>query len=311
VADRGRYHRDQNPQSVPVAELLAANKRIRNVEPEQELFVDALLQREQSSGPVTAPQPAVVPVNRSRYAPLVLGVAAAAVVLAGALVATQTMSRPDEAGSKSAPAATPEHITGAKVFKPDVIRATLNTNRHGARDRHTKAGHVGTGSPDHQAQHPTDQGVPGAVAGGEPAPAQPGTISATTPRTTQPTGPLLGGTPPATTTNQGGLLDPITGPILGPILGFYSTAPAQPAQAYHMLAPSIQDGTADEFARSWDGVMNVQVQEATPDGPNSMVVRVSLLRVDGTWLVTQQRIVVGSGTAPMIVDAQLLSVSLG
>jgi hypothetical protein len=308
VADHGRYHRDQNTQSVPVAELLAANKRIRNVEPEPELFVDALLQHEQSSGPISAPQPAGPPANRSRHAPLVLGVAAAAAVLAGTLVATQTMSRPDGANSKAVPAAAPEHITGAKVFKPDVIRATLNTSRQG--------GQVGTGGSDRQApagqaQQPVDQGMPGAAAGGEAAPAQqPGVISAGTPRATQSAAPLLGGAS-ASTTNQSGLLDPITDPILGPILGFYSTAPAQPAQAYQMLAPSIQDGTADEFARSWDGVSNAQVQDATPDGPNAMVVRVSLLRVDGTWLVTQQRIVVNSGSTPKIVDAQLLSVSLG
>jgi hypothetical protein len=73
----------------------------------------------------------------------------------------------------------------------------------------------------------------------------------------------------------------------------------------------VRDGTVAEFVKSWEGVVSATVRGATPAGAHAAVVQVSLLRTDGSRLVTTQRIVVGGGPQPRIVAARLLSVSVG
>lgn len=363
MADRGLFHRDEDAPAIPVAELLAAHKRIRS-EPEEQVFVDELLQREEparqprqprqgrsarsGSGP-RAPQPllATAP-SPNRHTPRVLGVAATVAVLTGALVVAQSLThRADQQPPTVEAASGPTHITGYKVFKPDIIRASINDQGGDAASQGNGAGQAGAGAgagaaqqPGQQAGQPQGQpqggagqqpgaagsagqagsvgtgGTPGSVGGALPgagsgAPAQTGAPAAPA----QPRPPAQQPAPTTTSSRGGGLLDPIldpldpiTGPILGPILGFYSAAPSRPGTAYEYLDPAVQGGSVEDFTRSWTGVTGAVVEGARPDGPDAMVVQVSLMRLDGIRLTTQQRIVVSQGTAkPKIVDAQLLS----
>ena len=56
---------------------------------------------------------------------------------------------------------------------------------------------------------------------------------------------------------------------------------------------------------------NAIVQSATKAGPNTVLVQVLMLRTDGTQMHVKQRISVRGGHKPKIVEAQLLSVTLG
>lgn len=345
MADRGRFRRDVNPQSIPVAELLAAHKRVRNAVPDEPVFAEPMEQRlpreerqqreqrQQPSRPVRAPraprapQPMVATAPKDKsYVPRVLGVAASVAVLSAALlVVTQSLTGHQEPVS-TAPAAAPEAITGAKVFRPDVIKASLGTEAASAPDQSGKDAAKG-GDPAAEGGQPAAGGAVQQPANRQSQPGQqqqapaPAAPTQTQPAQPQPQPQLPTVNPPATTTSTaqgGGLLDPILDPILnpldpiiGPILGFYSAAPTQPTEAYMLLDPEIQDGTADEFASSWSEISDAEVLGAQPDGRNAMVVQVELVRIDGTRLLTEQRIVVGSGPRPRIMDAELLSVRLG
>jgi len=352
VAERGRFHRDEN--LIPVAELLDANKHTREAEQQQQQEqrqqkrAEALVRKEavkaESPFAVRTPdEPRVAPSKPSRTAPRVLGVAAAIAMLAGGLLATQTFTK--DGVDAGIAAAGPEHIRGAKVFRPDVIRASLNTGGDSDAGRPVPdawepadgtdpggaangsnsddAGAAGSGGAADAADGPAGQAAPPAQQGGQARPNSP--APTTTAGGLLPNLPLPPLNPPATTTNGGGgggqssggllgpildPLDPITGPILGPILGFYAAAPQEPSTAFALLDPAVQEGTVDEFAHSWRDVRSTEVEDATPDGDNAFIVRVSMLRLDGSRMLTQQRIVVGDGPRPKIVDAQLLSVLL-
>ncbi len=352
MAELGRFHRDQNDPLIPVAELLDANKRSREVEQQQQVRAEALVREEprdvKSPFAVRGPgEPIVVPSEPSRTAPRVLGVAAAIAMLAGGLLATQTFTTNDH--DAASVASGPEHIRGAKVFRPDVIRASLNTGGDtdigrpaGAEawepaDGTDPGGAAGAGGSGGSADSDNPDAQAGGAAGQAAAPGQQGAPAQQRPQSPPPTSaaggilpnlPLPPLNPPAapTTTAGGGSggsggtggllgpildpLDPITDPILGPILGFYAAAPAQPTTAFALLDPAVQEGTVDDFAHSWRDVRSTEVENATPDGDNAFIVRVSMLRLDGSRMLTQQRIVVGNGPRPKIVDAQLLSVVL-
>lgn len=349
MADRGRYNRDDKSPLIPVAELLDASKHgdENEAEREQQVLAEALLNKKPRPGQSpfavgTADQPAVV-AQPGRLAPRVLGVAATVAMLAGALIATQAFNGANDHGSV---ASGPEHIRGAKVFRPDVIRASLNTGGDsdvprpeawepadgtdpgqagaGAQNGSGGAGsgELADGAPMADPAAPGQQSAPGQQ--GRPGGAAPTTNGGLLPNLPLPQlPPLLPG--PATTTTNGGSggsasggllgpildpLDPITDPILGPILGFYAAAPQEPATAFGLLDTNVQEGTVDDFARSWGDVRSTDVENATRDGDNAFIVQVSMLRFDGSRMLTRQRIVVGNGPRPKIVDAQLLSVSL-
>lgn len=347
MADRGRYHRDECSPSIPVAELLAANKRIRRVEPEPQLPLDRRLPPRPPRDPIGQAEPiAAAPAGR-RHAPLVFAAGAAAAVLAGALVANATI---DAAGPGTiAAGAASEHITGAEVFRPDVIGAALDGGRTVAvPSPDGDAGAAGVGAPGVEApgvgapgvegpgvEGPgagvagsgvADEAVAGAAGAGEVPPGggdagqPPGTgmpqdapsagsaSVATTPATTTSAAPQT--TSGTAGTSEPGLAVPITDPVLSVIVRFYAAATSDPAAAYAMLAPSVRDGDAADFARSWAGVVAADVVQATPAGTNAMVVQVVLLRDDGSRLRLTQRIVVGNG-GKKIVEAELLSVSVG
>ncbi|HEY0636068.1 MAG TPA: hypothetical protein VGD67_00325 [Pseudonocardiaceae bacterium] len=334
MPDRGQNHRDETPDSVSVSELLAASKRSRDGS-EQQIRVER--PREQEPSPRT---PMLVPdePRTGRTLPRVLGVAAAMAVLAGSLVATQMFMNGEQVTTTQV-AAGPEHIRGAKVFRPDLIRASLNTDsaaepadgpsdaltdgapgapagEPGSADRSGNRGNTSDSTLDAEGapevQQPAEQPAPNQPPAQEPT-ARPAPTS--TPSSGSGTG--GSGTGTSGTGGSGGLLGPVldplkpvTDPILGPILGFYAAAPEEPTQAFALLDPSVQDGTIDEFAQSWEDVSGTEVRGAVKDGDNAFVVHVSIIRLDGTTMLTKQRIVVGDGPSPKIVDAELLSVSL-
>jgi hypothetical protein len=288
-----------------------------------------------------------MPPSPKRHVPRVLGVAATVAVLIGALVVAQQLTgrRTAEFG-QGANERAPEHITGYKVFKPDLIRASVE-KQPGSADSQQQASAgdapnarpaqgAGGGTASDAGSGAGTAGTVGGVAGDSARSGQPGQVvgapqvgapQAGAPVTTTVAAPARNTAPapqqpaPTTTTrsSSGGLLDPIldpldpiTGPILGPILGFYSTAPSDPSSAYVLLDTAVQGGTVDDFAQSWSGITGAVVEGARPDGPNAMVVRVLMQRIDGTLMHTEQRIVVSTGTVkPKIVDAQLLSASIG
>jgi hypothetical protein len=342
VANRGRTHRDEVSPQIPVAELVGSNKRTREREEEhqKQVLAEALLNKKPRPGQspfttVGADRPTAVSDRSGRMATRVLGVAAALAMLAGGLIATQLFNGGDAGLSNSATG--PEHIRGAKVFRPDVIRASLNTGgdsdvpkpeawepadgtdpgaaQAGGGDRTDRGAEAGQQSAGQAAPPAQQQQSQQQQSGGSPATTAGGLL---------PNLPLpLPG--PATTSassggggsQSGGLLgpildplDPITDPILGPILGFYAAAPEEPATAYGLLDTTVQDGTVDDFANSWRDVKSTEVETATPDGSNAFIVQVAMLRLDGSIMMTKQRIVVGNGPRPKIIDAQLLSVSL-
>lgn len=343
-----RADRTEDFQFIPVSELLASHKLIRRLEPEPRISVDALLERERPQLPAQEPEPVVVSARSRRHAPLVLGAAAVVAVLCSALVATYLMGRHGDQDTPP-PAAAPENITGAKVFQPDAIKASIvpGGNQGVDQDNHINgtetdqtADEYGTGEyePASTVPGPGDPGDPTAPAdqaapvgpdapAGPHAPAGPG---AQVPAGSQsgaqaqgtPSGsagvgaapgqapgaaaapaPQAPASPPTVTTTT-------ADPVISTIKAFYAALPSDPATAYAMLAPSVRDGTLEQFAASWMGVSSVVVQSVKPAGPNAAVVRVTLLRTDGTSLVTNQRIVVSTGPTPMIVDARLLSASL-
>lgn len=224
-----------------------------------------------------------------------LVVAAAAAVLAGVLIATQVINSAPDTTTGTAGA---QHLRGAKVFRPDVIRASLNTGDD-------SAGPAG----------------PPPAAGAQPGPTgQTSTDQTPTSETTTDGGPAAGqqtGSGSSATSAGSGPsgspldpLDSVTDPVLGPILTFYAAAPNEPATAYALLHPSVQEGDFEDFADSWKDVLRADIENATPDGRNAFVVQVLLVRDDGSRLVTRQRIEVGTGRKPKIVDATMLSVEL-
>jgi hypothetical protein len=333
LSDR-RADRAENREFIPVSELLASHKRIRRVEPEPQVSVDALIERERRPRRPRLPaqefEPVVVAARGRRHAPLVLGAAAVVAVLCGALVATYLVGRSGDQDAQ--PAAAPENISAAKVFQPDAINASLLTDNGkaagpggGADADQTEPGEY---EPDGQAQEPTDPAAPDVPPAEElGVPAQPDTQEA--PAGSQsgaqgaPAGSAGSGAaaaagqstaaaaaPPAQRAASSPTTTTATDPVTSTIMAFYAAAPSDPATAYAMLAPSVRDGTLEEFAASWQGVSSAVVQSVKPAGPNAAVVRVTLLRTDGTRLVTNQRIEVSTGPNPTIVDARLLSASL-
>lgn len=322
MADSGRFRRDVNPQSVPVSELLAAHKRVRRTEPEAQVSVEELRRRERPTRPNNPARPTgaalspIAPSRPVRQLPRVLGVAAAVIALSAALVvvAQGLTGSPDTDVAGPMPN-TPQAITGAKVFRPDVIKAAVSATAAAAGAEPETAIEDGrqaaaSGAP---AQPPARAQRQSPAPGSRPAATQ--TDAAPNLSTGPSAGPSAG---LPTQGPDGGLLDPILNPLLnpldpviGPILGFYAAAPSQPAQAYQLLDTSVQDGSAEDFASSWSGVMEADVRSARPDGPNAVVVQVALVRVDGTRLLTEQRIEVRRGPKPKIIGARLLSAILG
>jgi hypothetical protein len=210
VTDRGRVDRDENASSMPVAELLAAHKRIRQVEPESEILVGALLRRERALSPDgPADHAAQRTGSRRRSVPLLLGLASAAAVLAGALVTTHLITGyeplPGSAGN------VPENIIAPKVSRPGVIPGSGNDGTTAAdQDSSAEDGAGGGGGNDAgtgtvapqptshagaAAHSPTRQNPPAPIR--PPAPSPP-----VTPTPAQPTKPQPTATPTATTTTS-------------------------------------------------------------------------------------------------------------
>jgi len=295
------------------------------------VHVDELLLRERRwPRPSGTSRPAA---GRRRRRSLVLG-AVAVTVLFGVLGVAGALTGQDMP-APAAPTAAPENITGAKVFRPDVIKATLRGGGTGGQGGHNGAGgapdgdNAGSGGSGGAGRAGGGQDAAGDgggldAAGGTEAPGRGGPDGATADAQGQPAAPGTGTTEapgqqppatvqqaPATTTGTATPLTPGSDPVLNTILQFYATAPSQPAIAFELLHPSVQDGTLAEFAASWQGISSAQVVGATPDGVHAMIIRVVLLRTDGTSLLTTQRIEVRGGARPRIVDAQLLSAAAG
>jgi hypothetical protein len=328
VPDHGRTHRAENSNSIPVAELLArprATSRAGQAPPQGPgpVFVDHLLHREGHG-----------PERRTRQLPRIVGAVAAVAVLSGALMATtQALRPPSDAEPAAESVAAPQHITGSKVFRPDLIRASINEG--------AKAG-AAQPAPDAQRPEAADParpapenpaGDPAQPAPGDPAePGDPGEGGGlTVPTTTAPAPPQVPvpTTRPAPTTTTssrsggsggsgGGLLcgtlpvlDPLVCPLVAPVQSFYEAAPTEPEQAYSLLDSSLQADGVDTFAQSWDGVASATVDSASPDGRNALKVQVTYVRDDGSKVVTLQRLVVRGGDEPKIVEAELLSAVAG
>ena len=197
---------------MPVAELLAAHKRIRQVEPESEILVGALLRRERALSPDgPADDAAQRTGSRRRSVPLLLGLASAAAVLAGALVTTQLVT-----GHEPLPGSDGnvlENVIAPKVSRPGVIPGSGNDGTTAAdQDSSAEDGAGGGGANDAgtgsvapgRAPQPTSHAgaaAPSPTRQNPPAPSRPPAPSPpVTPTPAQPTKAQPTVTPTATTT---------------------------------------------------------------------------------------------------------------
>lgn len=313
MPDPGRNRRAENPRAIPVSELLARRRPTRHPgDPEPgHVFVGALLEREghRADRPV-------------RQMPRIVGAIAAVAVLSGVLMATtHSLRSPDD--GQVVDLAAPQHITGSRVFQPDLIKESLEEQLSKA-DEAERSAESADSSTD--AQTPATE-APGDVADGDDGdspgqpeqpdqPEDPGargvppTSDAPAPKAEVPAPTMEPTQPPAapTTSSQSGGLVCNTLPILCPVLGFYETAPDQPQQAYQMLDTSMRDSDVQAFARSWDGITEATVDEAEAAGGDRVEVQVTLVQEDGSRLVAVQLITVSLGEQPRITNAELLAV---
>jgi hypothetical protein len=295
VPDLGRTDRAENPTPAP------------NGRPGPgPVFVGDLLER--SGRPLQ---------KRHSRLPIALAAITAAVIVGAALLLTTTHALRPLYGSGE-PAPNGQHITGAKVFRPDLIGASAgeSTNPGSARPAPRSGdqpspdpagdGQPVDGSGDVQpapadAQSPAQQAPATSGASATPAtPAQPA------PATTS--GSPVAATPSGTLCETLRVSDPVLCHLLGPVQAFYTSAPIDPAAAFAMLDDGLRAGTdLQAFTQSWSEIERATVNSASLVDRQSVQVRVTYLREDGSRLITEQRLKVRGGAKPRILDAQLLS----
>lgn len=280
---------ERNTGSVRVADLLARHARVRDLDevpggppvpdPDEPSRRDARGDDERTTRP-------------GRLVG-VAGFAIGAAVLAGTVaLGAAALAAPDDTADRAAPPAAADtasgYVTGPEVLRPDLIATTIAEPAAAP-----QAAPDTPGAALQQGTRPDAEGLAGAAT--EPARGQ----ASVAPAGDQ--GPTVD--PPA---ERSGTANP-SDPVVRPVLAFYAAVADTPAQAFMLLTPSMQDGDFPGFARSWRSVAEATVRDVDKLDADSVLVRVTLQRDDGSRLHTTQRLSVEPGGSHRIVDAVLLS----
>lgn len=204
-----------------------------------------------------------------------LGLAAGSMVLCGSVIAASTYAHAHQIATPTTVAATGP-ITGLGALRPDMVEAQVGGRAPAA-----------PAAEPHRADKPAVRAAPVASA--------PDTAPAA---------------PPSSSPVQ---IPPLASPA-DVVREFYQLVNTEPTLAERLVDPSLLEADAASFATAWESVRRVDVEsiQTNPDGSIQAVIR--MLDGNGGWTRIVERLRVreaGTGTSPVISDAELLSAQRG